>query len=290
MNTRVAILLGVLLVSSTGRAEDKAPPAEAMKKTARENWERVGAGPMVEEATEHFFLIAPKSAEGKLKEWGAQLEKAYELAAKTLYTPKDTPIKGVMAIYFLPEQEKIATFYRRILKRRPLGHERGAFSVEDDKMFVVIGPQQDSSDPTVDVQALQQVASAMLQKRAGAKTILPHWLVNGFGRATWYRLNLKPTDINRERMTARSLFAAKKRTVQDIWNGGLEGDEPGILEPSLADFFAYGPGKMKFLALLEAFRPGENEEMKTIDQALQAVELKVDLISKAFKQFINLPN
>ena len=44
------------------------------------------------------------------------------------------------------------------------------------------------SDPTVRVQAGQQIASAVLMRKAGAGTVLPSWLVAGFGRATHYRV------------------------------------------------------------------------------------------------------
>jgi hypothetical protein len=282
--------LAFLLLPTAALADDKDAAVDKLKKTAQENWDRVGAGPVVMETTEHLLILGPKGMEDKLKEMGAQMEKSYDRAVKTLYTPKDTPIKGLMTVYLLPEADQVAAFYRRVLKRRPLGMERGAYSVEDDKLFVVIGPPREKTDPPTDVQSMQQVASAMLQRRAGARTLLPSWLANGFGRATWYRLNLKPTDINRERMNARRLFAVKKRTATDIWNGLLEAEEAELLEPSLADFFAYGPGRMKFVTFLEGFRPGENEESKSMDQALHAAELKADVIIKRFKEWINLPD
>ena len=60
--------------------------------------------------------------------------------------------------------------------------------------------------------------------------------------------------------------------------------------PDLADFLAYGPARTKFSALVEAFRPGENEEMKSMDQALQTVDLKVETVNKGFRTWMLRPN
>ena len=80
------------------------------------------------------------------------------------------------------------------------------------------------------------------------------------------------------------------RKAQDVWNGILEGDEPLLLQPALADFLAYGPARMKFAALLEAFRPGENEKKMSMDQAMQTVELKVDSVNNVFRTWALKPN
>lgn len=281
--------LVLFLLTSPLRADDK-PDPEAPKKLAQENWEKLQAGPMAMHQTDHFILVASKPNEDKLKEWGSLIEKTYELAVPILYTPKETPFKGVLTIYLLPDGEQVNTFIRRIEKRRPLGRENGTFSVEDDRLHIAAGPPRDSSDPPIEVYAAQQVASVLLQRKAGKSTILPYWLLSGFGRATYYRLMPNLGTVKSERTAATKLLVAKKFTAQSIWSGSLEGDDPALLNPSLADFFAYGPGRTKFLAMLEAYKPGENEEKKSTDQVLQAVDLKADIIIKRFREWMTKPN
>jgi hypothetical protein len=274
---------------TTPLAADDKPDPEAPKKLARENWEKIEAGPLAMHQTDHFLIVAPMSSEGKLKEWGTLIEKTYDLAAQTLYGQNDTPFKGILTIYLLPNSEQINTFIRRIEKRRPLGRENGTYSVDDDRLFIAVGPR-DKSEPPIEVYAAQQVASVLLQRKVGKSTILPYWLLSGFGRATYYRLMPNLAAVKNERTAATRLLLAKKLTAQNIWNGSLEGDDPALLNPSLADFFAYGPGRMKFLAMLEAFKPGENEAKKSTEQTLQAVDLTTDIIIKGFRNWMTKPN
>src|SRR5262245_52440715 len=98
-----SITLG-LMVTPIPAADDK-PDFEPQKKTAKENCDKVDAGPMVMHQTHHFLILAPKSTEEKLNEWGSLIEKAYDLAVQTLHGPKDSPFKGLLTIYILPDGE-----------------------------------------------------------------------------------------------------------------------------------------------------------------------------------------
>jgi hypothetical protein len=293
--TRLLIILGwFLLWSGTPSAfadekDDKAA-LEAQKKAALENWEKVGAGEAVTHDTAHFLILARKASGGKLKPTGELLEKTFELAGKTLFTPKESAWKGRLTVYLLGDTDQVAAFIRRIEKRRPLRQETASFMAKDDQLHVVVAPGEKSAPPE-DVQAAQQVASVMITRRAGLATVLPDWLVNGFGRATWYRLvGSGNRVVIYERQWAMRYVRLNKRNIQDVWNGGLEGDEPVYLRPSLADFFAYGPGRAKFVKILEGFKPGENQDRRSMEQALESAGLKVDMLNKAFHAWVARPN
>jgi hypothetical protein len=278
------------LVPSAGWADDKPDPLEARKNTALDNWDKIEAGQVVMETSSHFLMVAPKAMTGKLKEFGELFEKQYEQVVKTLYQPKDIPFKGHVTVYLLEKPDQIDKFIRRIEKRRPMGQEHGSFSAADDTLHVAAAPPREKTDTPIEIQAAQQFASMMLQRKAGRTTILPYWLVNGFGRATYYRVMPTNAVVKDERARAANLVRTKKRTPQDVWNATLEGDEVGLMNPALADFLAYGPGKMKFLALIDGFKPGENEDKKTIEQALTAADVKVDIVVKNFARWALLPD
>ncbi len=239
-------LLTLCLISAGGRADEKTDPLEARKKAARENWDRVEAGPVAMETTDHFLIVAPKPMADKLKEHGELFEKQYDLVFKTIHQPKDKPFKGHLTVYLLPQADLLDTFIRRVEKRRPLAQQKGSFAADDEKLHVSAVPRE-KPDPPIEVQAGQQIASLMLQRKAGLSTNLPYWLVNGFGRATYFRNSPNQTAVRADRQAATRLINTKKRTAQDVWNAVLDGEESDILNPALADFFAYGPGRMKFL-------------------------------------------
>jgi hypothetical protein len=282
----------LLVLVPSLRGDDKPEATEAQKNTAKENWGKLDSTPPLMSETDHFLIVAPKALEAKQKEIGELLEKHYDTAGRALFTgKKEVPFKGKMTVYLLSEPEHMVAFIRRVEKRRPLEMEKGSWSAADDKLFVAAAPSRDKNDIPVEVQAAQLMATVLLQRKAGKGTILPHWLSAGYGRATYYRVaGPREKAVSAERGNATRIIRTTKRNAQDVWNGMLEGDEGTYLEPSLAYFLAYGPARMKFLALLAGFAPGENQEKKTMEQALEAADLKLDIINKGFRNWIVRPD
>ncbi len=62
-----------------------------------------------------------------------------------------------------------------------------------------------------------------------------------------------------------------------------------MLEASLADFLAYGPGQSKFAAFVEAFKPEENQEKKTTEQALEGINLPKDRLNTRWREWAANP-
>jgi hypothetical protein len=274
----------LLLNGAAGaRADDEPDKVAEQKKAALERWGLLELGGAAHQETAHLLVYAPKDLEKRLKEIAALLEKHYETAAKPLQVdPKDNRWwPGKLTVYLFSEREQFTTFVRRVEKRRLESDEVGSYRAEGDQPHAAAGPPRTKQDPSLELQAGQQVAAAMLQRKAGAKVPLPYWLVAGFGRATNYRA-APGTYVTSERSHAARQVQAG-RGVKDVWGGGLGEEDAGPLRASLADYLAYGPGAAKFPMLLTGFEPEEGQEKKTTEQALDAVGLKWDTLEKAWK-------
>jgi hypothetical protein len=284
-DTLLAVLL-CLALSAGGGADDKADEALVkQKKAVAENWDKLAAGEMATHETEHLLLVAPKEQQKKLKGLGEQLEKYHDAAAKLLFGDKDRPWAGKLAVYVFDQPETYDAFVRRVEKRRLLGEENGTYAAEDDAPHVAVCPPRTPQDPAADLQAGQHVAMVVLARKAGAKTPLPAWLKNGFGRATLARVAPSAKTVAADRRKIVLYVGRNNRNLTDVFNGALEGEEATLLGASAADFLTYGPGRPKLAKLLEGFKPGENGEPKSIYQALETAELKADMLNPLWRRF-----
>jgi hypothetical protein len=278
--TAALIGVGVVLAGFPVRAQDAAHKLAAQRKAAGDNWGMLEAGEAASHETEHLLLMAPKTMERRLKEIGASLEKSYALAVKAVQLkPKEELWQGKLTVYLLPERQQFTTFVRRIETRRLNEDESCTYAVASDVPHVSASGPRAKSDLSLEFQAAVQVAAALMQKKAGAQVPLPAWLVAGFGRATVWRA--APTDktVVSDRRLSRAGVVGKKRTPSDVWGEStLEGEEASVVRASLAEFLAYGPGASKFTALLDGFKPGENMDSRTIEQALESAKIDAKAI------------
>jgi len=270
-------------VTGAARAAD---PADPLKKRAEASWEAVGAGKPAVQETKHFLLYAPEAMEKRLKEVGEMLEKHHDKAKEALKfemteESKGEVLPGKVTVYLFGEREHFTAFVRRIESRRLLPEETGSYMASDDKLHVAASPSRSKQGMPVEIQVCEQTASLMLARRAGVRTILPEWLIAGFGRATYYRVAPRDKAVLADRGRAASL--SRKRTANDIWDGKIAADEAEALQGSLADFLAYGPASSVFPKFVTGFQPEENVEKKTTNQAFDAAGLKWDKVAKSWK-------
>jgi hypothetical protein len=276
-----------LLSGDAGRADEKTEKIEAQKKQAQANWEKVEAGPAAVHETANLLLFGPKALEKKLEAHGATLEKHFKAARDVLFDAKDTPIPGKLTVYLFETDGHFKAFLRRVEKRRLDGDEQGSYMADDDELHVAACPPVAKTDPPLEIQAGQQIGALLMQRKAGVRTILPHWLTFGFGRATFYRALPADPAVTRERRLAAQFASKNKRNAHDVW-GELRGEEYNVLSASVADFLGYN-SRSKFLSLLEAFKPGENMDSKTTAQALEAAMLSVDRLDKNWRDWVSNP-
>jgi hypothetical protein len=287
--TRALLALPLLFaVGPAAFADEAAEKLAAQKKNAEENWEALEIGPAAHAETAHLLVYAPKSFDKRIKDVGAALEKYYEQARKPLGYEKESPWPGKLTVYLLPEREDFTKFVRRVEKRRVEAEDAGSHLADGDFPHAVGGPPRAKTDPAVESQAGEQIATAMLVKKAGTKVPLPGWLLNGFGRATGYRTRPADKAVGDERRRAAALVK-KGSKASEIWGSTLGAEDEPLLEASLADFLAYGPGQSKFAPLLEAFKPEENQEKKTTEQALEAVSLPADRLNTRWREWAANP-
>jgi len=278
----VLVLLAVATLPAEGPAEDAAAKLAAQKKQAQENWETVEAGELSMAESKYLVIVAPKAMEKQLKATGAFLDKQYGLAWEALQFEKKDALPGKVTVYLFAEREAFTNFVRRIEKRRVMADDIGSFSATDEDLHAAASPPRKGAMP-LEAMAGQQVAGLLLTRKAGAKVPLPSWLIDGFGRATYYRAAPGTKLVADERRQAARL--TRSRSAADVWNGTADADEMDVLAASLVDFLAYGPGRAKFPALVIGFRPGENQDSRTAAQAMEAAGIKAEIIEKRWKEW-----
>jgi hypothetical protein len=58
----------------------------------------------------------------------------------------------------------------------------------------------------------------------------------------------------------------------------VDSEESAVLRASLAEYLAYGPGAAKFPTLVVGFRPGENQESRTTEQAMESAGIDAKVV------------
>ena len=274
-----------LLGSGTTHADETADKIAAQKKTAEANWAQLEGGELGTAETTHLLLFAPKAMEKRLKELGISLEKHYATARKALdFDAKREPWEGKLTVYLLADREQFTAFIRRIERRRLEAEEAGSYSVDQDPAHVAASPPRSKIDPPVEIQAAEQIASALLARRAGKQVEVPAWVVAGFGRATVWRSN--PTAYGKERSQAAGLVGKNKSTAMDVWGNTLAATDATLLRASLVDYMAYGSYAAKFPAFIEGFRPEENQTNRTTAQALEAAGITAGRLDQTWRNWL----
>jgi hypothetical protein len=272
-----------ILIVTAGlvRADDTADKTAARKKTAEAAWTAAEASDFSHLETAHLLVYAPKDWQKRLKDLGTLLEKHYDQAKGALaFNDKSDPLPAKATVFVFAERDHFGAFVRRVEKRRLESGDTASYDASDEALHVAVGPAQSKTDLNAEGQAGEQLAELLLARKAGIKTILPGWLVDGFGRATYYHA-VGGTKTAADRQKAASWAA--KVYAKDVWTGAVDAEKAPALQGSLADYLAYGPGASKFSALLKGFMPEENVEKKTTEQALDAAGFTPGQLEKAWR-------
>ena len=287
----VLAAFAIVLSVRADEAEDKAKARIAeQKKKAEANWRCSRRASLRRWTRTIFSSTRPNRSKRNSRTPRALLENQYKTARTALKFPEKTePWKGKMTVYLFSERGQFTAFIRRVEKRRLEGGEIASHNSSDDALHVAASPPQNKWDWPVESQAAEQVASVLLERRVGKTTVLPDWLVSGYGRATYYRQLPKDALTLADRRLAGELVSKKKKTAKDIWTGPLEADEAGTLSGALADFFAFGPGATHFEKLLEGFKLEENQDKKTMEQAIEKTRMNKEKIEPAWKEWVKSP-
>ncbi|NBO91496.1 MAG: hypothetical protein EBV06_04150 [Planctomycetia bacterium] len=276
------LLLLVLILPLRAEDDEKAKKIAARKAAIEMAWMGLDVGPLAMLETETLRLVAPKEMESKLKAIAVTVEKYRVKALSTLKIDEKESLPDKITVYLLPSSMNYPSFARMIEKRRPETGETGSFSAEDDKFHAAAAPSK--MGPPVEVTAGEMVASLLLMRKAGVRSPVPEWLVRGFGRATTYRLSPKDKLALADKKLIRTVV--KKKNAADIWDGKLDLEESLPMNAALAEFFAYGPGAARFIRLVMAYKPTEENNAPTTAQAFDAIGVSGATIEKTFKTWV----
>lgn len=281
------ILLTVLIIGGAAFASEGVDPkVTAQIKLAQENWAILEAGEPALHETPHCLIVASKPLEGKLKDFGVLLEKHYTKAEEVVKPEKNERWPGKMTVYLFAERDEFTAFVRRVSKRRLDPEETTGHSVEGAFPHVFTGPPRSKVAGNLEQHAAEELAAALMHRKAGDKVVLPDWLLMGFGRATSWRIGPRDPATTAARTRAIEIMTKKKYSVQQVWGGDISPEERAVLRASLADLLAYGPGSSRFPQFIVGFRPEDNNQPRSPEQALGTTGIKVENLAKVWPDFV----
>lgn len=279
----LCLLLGSFPVLAQDEEEKKRLAAQHA--IAEENCKLLELGEVIFHETKYLRLCAPKELDPGPTACGELLEKARTLAAKSLgLKEEESAWPGKLTVYLLPGREQFASFVRRVERRRLEPDEVGSFAVVGEAPHIAVSPPRAKTDLPVEMQAVAQVAAALMARKAGSGVIVSGWLQEGFGRATVWRVAGTNRALLGERRQAARLVQSGK-TAPEVWDNQLDVETACVLRASLADYLAYGPGRARFPAIVEGFKPGEGQQQRGTGEALQAAEVTPDRLNAVWRRW-----
>jgi hypothetical protein len=278
------LIAGLNAWPAAGRTDEPAAVAQ-QKRAAEANWTALQISRSATAETPNLLLFGALP-EARLKSLANTLEKQYAVAVKALQFEMDEkPWTGKLTVYVFGDRTRYRSFVRQIQKRSPDESEQGSFDVKGDTPHVAVAPGKGRDGPMAETEAGLQLAAALLAGRA-KEVPLPEWLVVGFGRATAAQAaNLPPAARKR---TAREL--ARRLRPTDAWNEALPAEQRFALGAGVADYLFYGKGVNRPADFLLAFRPTDEQPMKTTADALAAVKLTPEQFEAGYARWLRANN
>jgi hypothetical protein len=278
----VAVAVFVALLATGARpvaAQDKDADKELVKKAkeaAAANLKKCSIlKPTVVETNN--FIVAGAMTEEQAKALGAVLERTLPVARKTArLDDKDTPWKGKLTIYFLPDTDEYKSFMRKVLQTQPDGNAYSDLRAEPPFLVDPVSLPGKPTDADLYHAVAARVAGEMLKAKVLGRESIPDWLRDGFGQAV--ALRAEGTTSKRyqtyKSASRTAIFGpkgGKPPTLGDVW-GDAKVPNGDVLATSFAEFLAFGPKAVsdKFDKFLDGLRPTENVAAPTTVQALAA--------------------
>jgi hypothetical protein len=257
---------------------------EAQKKAAEEYWKEVFEAdkvPMAE--TAHFLIVGGKPGADLLAA-GGLLEQQYTRACKVLELEREpTPWQGKLTVYLVPEAKKYPHMIRVFERRKVNEDEIATHDGEGDFPFIAACAGKQPGDLGALGNAGIELGALVVTVRA--KTPLPGWLTDGFGRATV--LHAGPASaLAAERKKASVIVTKSNRGVADIFNDSLKAEEQPYLRSSFADYMAYSGRTAKFLPFIEGFRPDPKGNARNLAEALKNANTNQDELNNNWQKYV----
>src|SRR5262249_2413337 len=140
------------------------------KETAVAIWKQMyGDEAPATEETAHFLLFGPGPMTPKqLRDLGNALEARASLARTALkIDAKEELWAGKLTVVLIDNHRHFGTFMRTVAKQRPSADVSGVFSLKAPNPYIAACPPQRKFDPTLELQAGEQLVAALVTKRGG---------------------------------------------------------------------------------------------------------------------------
>ena len=268
----------------TGKPKEKLDPAKvkAQHEKAEQYYKEVFEVDTVPHYESAHFLLYGHGGRA-LPTVAADLERSYLKATKVLELPKDPgPWPGKLTIYLLPDSQKYPRMVRVAQRRKADEDEFG--SIFDDSAFphVLAATTKAPGNLGIDATASTYMSGYLLQLRA--KTKLPDWLTEGFGRATTL-YTLGTNYLSADRRKAAAYLTMNSRSIGEVASGNLGADENPPLRASLLDYLAYSGRTSKFLPFIEGFRDDAKGNAGSLNTAFANAKTTDQELSKNWQAY-----
>lgn len=286
MPRRLAFVVLTAILCLTGLNAAQPDKVDAQKAAALANWKKTfekGNPPHVETAN---FLVYGTVQGKELQMVADNLEKQFGLARKALDMEKEPAWTGKLAVYLFTDRDQFKMFLRRVERRLAAAEDVASLEIKGDTPHIAASPSKEKGDFGVDGLAGEQVAAALLTKKAGGSP--PDWLADGFGRATVLQ-TLPKNELAIQRGKAKRELTAKKIPAKDVYNGNIRNaDEAAVLRASLVEYLAYSGKTQVFPQFVNNLRPrGENmDQIPSVEDALKSVNVAPDQLSAKWQAWV----
>jgi len=228
--------------------------------------------------TAHFVVVGqyPKRPVELI---GGELEQGYAKACKVLELQTDPgPWEGKMVVFVLADAKVYPKMVRLTQRRKADEDESASHSTSNTLPHVVVCPGKAPGDLGVGATASTHACAILIDLKA--KTRVPDWMSEGFGRAATLQGG-PPATLAAERRKASAFLAQNKRTVNDVMADNLKPEELIVLRASLLDYLAFSGRTSKFLPIIQGFPPDGNLDMAFKKAGLTREDLSSNWFSYA---------
>lgn len=288
----IALLAVALVGAAEVRADEQGDIVKRQKEKAFANWKKVyEQDPPTHLETEDFLFFASKSfTEKQLQAWSKQFNE-HAGQARTALKLSQSPWKGKLAVYLFESRRDFNAFMRSVRKKSPKDLGPGTFSLGGEDVYIAASKPADKGEAGIESQAAEQLVSALLQKFAGENHGIPDWMFHGFVTATLRRTAAgdaqKKQRENDRRKVAALLNRKPPRSVKDLFNDSLTGEELLLVRASVVDYLAYNaPEADKFPELLKAFRSDRPNQARPINDVLAIVKLYDEKLDRQWANWV----
>jgi hypothetical protein len=222
------------------------------------------------------LLLYSTTSEAKLKTLSEGMQKQFALAQKVLrFEEGKAAWAGKLALFIFPNRLDFVEFVRQVEKRSVLADDHLALQLTGDTPYLAVGPVRGASGEEVNQDAMIELIGALIRGRVGTAVQVPEAVLRGFAWAIAARTN--PTKaVLAERKQLQTLIKLNpKRTIREAWDGSAAAKEAELMTNSLVEWVFFGPEASKSTEFLMAFRPGENGQVPSLEQALDIAKYGV---------------